>query len=178
VYQPITSEPTLEYAARVGHIGIFPARTGGVAAHWDRYAARAADHGRMLAPGQGRVLHANVHVGCTTAEALGTVRDGHDEYVKFLSPYGRFKHYRGGDVPFDFRPSVEETAESANMLIGSVAEVADRLGRYADELALGHLILFPDFPGLSREQIDDQLALLATEVLPAIGVDLTVQPNR
>ena len=178
VYQPITSEPTLEYAARVGHIGIFPARTGGVAAHWDRYAARAADHGRMLAPGQGRVLHANVHVGCTTAEALGTVRDGHDEYVKFLSPYGRFKHYRGGDVPFDFRPSVEETAESANMLIGSVAEVADRLGRYADELALGHLILFPDFPGLNREQIDDQLALLATEVLPAIGVDLTVQPNR
>ena len=63
------------------------------------------------------------------------------------------------------------------MLIGSYEEVADRLGEYRDELALAHLILFPDFPGLSRSQIDDQLEALATEVLPRIGVRLD-DPSR
>ena len=59
------------------------------------------------------------------------------------------------------------------MAIGSIEQVADQLGRFADRLDLRHLMLFPDFPGLSRAEMDEQMHLIATEVLPRIGVDLT-----
>jgi alkanesulfonate monooxygenase SsuD/methylene tetrahydromethanopterin reductase-like flavin-dependent oxidoreductase (luciferase family) len=59
------------------------------------------------------------------------------------------------------------------MAIGSVEEVADRLGRWQEALGLRHVALFPDLPGLDRNQVDEQLALLASEVLPRIGVELS-----
>lgn len=174
IYQPCTSPATLDYVARVGHIGIL---TSGplerVAASWDQFAERAAFHGRSLGPGEGRAYHTNVHVGRTTEAALASGRDGHDEYIKFLSPYGRFKHYKDGDVPFDFKPTIEETMAEETMAIGSIEQVADQLGRFADRLDIQQLLLFPDFPGLSREAIDEQMQLLAKEVLPRIGVDLS-----
>lgn len=173
IYQPATSPATIKYVAEVGHVGIL---TSGplsrVAESWDLFGELAAQAGRNLEPGEGRAYHVNVHVGRTTDEAIATGRNGHDEYVRFLSPYGRFKHYRGGEVPFDFKPSIEETIEAETMAIGSVEQVADFLGRFADRLDLRHLLLFPDFPGLTREQIDEQMHLLAEEVLPRIGVEL------
>ena len=126
--------------------------------------------GRELGPGEGRAYHVNIHVAGTTEAALTSGRDGHDEYVKFLSPYGRFKHYRGGEVPFDHRPPIEETMAEETMAIGSVEQVADQLGRFADRMGFQRLLLFPDFPGLTRAQIDEQMHLIADEVLPRIGV--------
>lgn len=172
IFQPATSPPTVEYIAKVGHTAIF---AGGpldrIAQSWDRFADLAAGHGRELAPGEGRALHLNSFVGRTTQEAFSQGRDGHDEFVKFLRPYGRFQHYRR-DAPFDHAPTAEETAEVGHMLIGSIEEVADRIGTIRDRLSLQHLLLFPDFPGLTRSQIDEQLALLAEEVLPRVGVHL------
>ncbi len=173
IFQPCTSPATIEYVARVGHVGLMASGPlERVATAWDHFAEIAAQHGRDLAPGEGRAYHTNVHVGRTTEEAIATGRNGHDEYVKFLSPYGRFKHYGGGDVAFDHRPSIEETMAEETMAIGSIEQVADYLGRFADRLDLNRLLLFPDFPGLSREQIDEQMHLLADEVLPRIGVTL------
>ena len=173
VYQPVTSPATFEYVAKQGHIAIVPGRSGDIAGLWDRFAELAASHGRHLGPGEGRALHVNVHVGRTTREAIERARRPHDEYIKFLSPYGRFKHYRGGDVPFDFKPSVEESSASGNMVIGSVEQAADLLGGLAERLSLRHLLLFPDFPGLTRDEIDEQMELLAGEVLPRMGVRLS-----
>ncbi|MFV2038675.1 MAG: hypothetical protein ACC660_00360 [Acidimicrobiales bacterium] len=124
-----------------------------------------------MEPGEGRALHINAFVGRTTREALDGGRDAHDEYVKFLRPYGRFRHYRP-DAAFDHAPSVEETAEVGHMLIGSIEEVADRIGMIRDRLALRHLLLYVDFPGLGRSQVDDQMAMLAQDVLPRLGVTL------
>ncbi len=173
IYQPVTSPATIDYAAAAGHVGIV---AGGpldrAAVTWERFAEVAAANGRPLGPGEGRAFHLNIHVGRTTADALRVGRDPHDEYVKFLAPYGRFKHYRDGEVPFDFQPSIEETMEAETMAIGSVEQVADLLGRAADQLDLQQLLLFPDFPGLRREEIDEQLHLIASEVLPRIGVQL------
>lgn len=178
IYQPVTSPATIEYAAGVGHVGIV---TGGplerAASVWDEFGAKAAAAGRELGPGEGRAYHVNIHVGPTTESAIETGRNGHDEYVKFLSPYGRFKHYRDGQVPFDFRPSIEDTIENDTMAIGSVEQVADRLGRFADRLDLKRMLLFPDFPGLTRAQIDEQMHLIAEEVLPRIGVTLVHDPG-
>jgi alkanesulfonate monooxygenase SsuD/methylene tetrahydromethanopterin reductase-like flavin-dependent oxidoreductase (luciferase family) len=174
IYQPVTSPPTMDYVARVGHQAIF---AGGpverVGAAWDLFADKVAGHGRTLSPGEGRAFHINVHVNRTTEAAIASGRAGHDEYVKFLSPYGRFKQYNGGNVPFDNCPTVEETMQEESMAIGSIEQVADLLGRLKDRLDLQHLLLFPDFPGLTREEMDEQMHLLAEEVLPRIGVTLT-----
>ena len=58
------------------------------------------------------------------------------------------------------------------MAIGSIEEVADMLGRYRDEVGVEHFVLFFDMPGLTREQMDEQLELTAAEVLPRLGIAL------
>jgi alkanesulfonate monooxygenase SsuD/methylene tetrahydromethanopterin reductase-like flavin-dependent oxidoreductase (luciferase family) len=118
-----------------------------------------------------------VHVAPTTEEAIARVRPGHDEYVKFLKPYGRFGRY-GEKMPFDYAPTLEETRAARAMAIGSVDDVVDVLGEFRDLLDLKHVLLFPEFPGLTREQISEQLVLLAEEVLPRLGIELAGAPAR
>ena len=177
VYQPVGSPATLSYSARQGHIGVFPLGVAGrTKTMWEQFATEAAGAGRVLGPGEGRCGQLMVHVGRTTADAIRTGRDGHDEYVKFLSQYGRFSHYRP-DAPFNYRPTLEDTREVGAMAIGSVEEVADSIGRWIELLDLKHLVLFPDYPGLTTEALDDQLHLLAEEVLPRVGIHLTKSPG-
>jgi alkanesulfonate monooxygenase SsuD/methylene tetrahydromethanopterin reductase-like flavin-dependent oxidoreductase (luciferase family) len=119
-----------------------------------------------------------VHVGPTTEAAIDRARPGHDEYVKFLAPYGRFGLYDGEDLPFDYAPTLEETRAARAMAIGSVDDVVDVLGEYRDKLDLQHVLLFPEFPGLTREEVDEQLVLLAEEVMPRLGVELAATAAR
>ena len=90
-----------------------------------------------------------------------------------LEPGSLIRYHYRLDAPFDHAPTVEETADVGHMLIGSIEEVADRIGTIRDRLALRHLLLFLDFPGLDRAAIDEQMALLAEEVLPRLGIELT-----
>jgi alkanesulfonate monooxygenase SsuD/methylene tetrahydromethanopterin reductase-like flavin-dependent oxidoreductase (luciferase family) len=175
IFQPVSSPATLVYVAQHQHVGVFalgsPAMTQTA---WDLFADEAAKVGRDLAPGDGRCLQLMVHAGRSTAEAIQRARPGHDEFVKFLSPYGRFTRFKPG-VPFDYRPTIEETRAVDAMAIGSVEEVADTIGRWADRLDLKHLVLYPELPGLSQAEIDEQLHLFAEEVLPRIGVQLPTE---
>ena len=173
IYQPITSPDTLRYAAASGHRGVFwhqhPRR---LQQRWEQFASAAAAAGRPLQPGEDRVLVLNVHAGRTTAEAIERVRPAHDEFCRFLAPYGRFRGFFGDDgpeVPFDFQPSVEDSRATGQMAIGSISEVIDTIGRYQSTLSLQHLVVFPEFPGLTREEVDEQLHLVAEEILPALG---------
>ena len=93
--------------------------------------------------------------------------------MKFLSPYGRFR-FLAEDAPFDYRPTLEQTRVDGVWAIGSYEEVADHLGRWIDLLDLRHLVLFPELPGLGRERVDEQMHVLAEEVLPRVGVSLLV----
>jgi hypothetical protein len=109
--------------------------------------------------------------------AVGWVRfrEAHDEFCRFLAPYGRFGGYRmpGGDpVPFGFQPTLEDTLRQDVMAFGSVDDVVDTIGRYQELLGVEYLTFFLEFPGLTREQIDEQLELMAGEVLPRLGVQL------
>ncbi len=172
IFQPITSPPTLVYAARSGHNGVFA--LGGpayVKGNWDRFGDEAAAAGRELGPGEGRCLQLIFHAGATTSDALRTATPGFDEHVRFLSQYGRFRNIEPGAL-FGFAPSVDDARRTGAMAIGSVEEVADVIGRWTEALSLRHLALFPDLPGLSREQVDEQLHLMADEVLPRVGVGL------
>lgn len=170
IYQPITSPDTAAYAPAVGHKGVYwQLHPKVVKKKWDHYAEVAAAAGREVAPGKDRALVLNVHVGRTREAAIESARDGFDEFVRFLAPYGRFRSYADPDgepAPFDYRPTVEEAVAARVVAIGSVDDVVEAVGLYKEELDLEHLVIFPDFPGLAREQMDEQLHLMAEEVLP------------
>ena len=174
IYQPVTSPDTLEYAPRQRHLAVVPASPPAYAkARWDRFGEVAAEVGWELGPGGGRCLAVNCHVGRTSQEARESVRGPHDEWIKFLAPYGRFKSYStpdGSPTPFDFRPTVEDSIDQKVMLIGSVEEVAQQLGEWRDLLALQHVVLFFDMPGLTTEAMDEQLTRFAEEVAPRLGI--------
>jgi alkanesulfonate monooxygenase SsuD/methylene tetrahydromethanopterin reductase-like flavin-dependent oxidoreductase (luciferase family) len=176
VWQAVTSPPTLDYAARVGHHAVMPARgIEGTRSWWNSFGEKAAAAGWNIGRSAGRCLAINIHVGMTTAEAREGGRNAHDEWIKFLSPYGRFKHYAmadGSATPFNHMPSLEDSVAQDMMAIGSVEEVADILGRYRDEVGVEHFVLFFDMPGLTRAQMDHQLELTASEVLPRLGITL------
>lgn len=172
IYQPVGSPRTLTYVAQQGYIGLFAlASPQKMRRSWEAFAREAAEVGRHLGPGEGRCMQLMVHVGETTGEACARVRDGHDEYVKFLAPYGRFTQY-GDDLPFDHAPTLEQTRASRAMAIGSVDEVVEVIAEFQRELDLRHVLLFPEFPGLTRDEIDEQMTVLAQEVLPRVGVHL------
>jgi alkanesulfonate monooxygenase SsuD/methylene tetrahydromethanopterin reductase-like flavin-dependent oxidoreductase (luciferase family) len=178
IFQPVGSPRTLTYVAQEGYTGVFalapPDRTK---VRWDQFAEEAAAAGRVLGPGEGRALQLMVHVAPTSEQAIARARPGHDEYVKFLSPYGRFAQF-GDDLPFDYTPTLEETRACRAMAIGSVEDVVEVLGEFRDALDLQHVLLFPDFPGLTRAEMDEQLVLLAEEVMPRLGVQLTAAGAR
>jgi alkanesulfonate monooxygenase SsuD/methylene tetrahydromethanopterin reductase-like flavin-dependent oxidoreductase (luciferase family) len=172
IFQPVGSPRTLSYVAQQGFHGVFalasPQRTK---VAWDLFASEAAKVGRVLAPGEGRAIQLMVHVAPTTEEAVARARPGHDEYVKFLAPYGRFGQY-GPDLPFAYAPTLEQTRAARAMAIGSVDEVVEVLAEFRELLDLQHVLLFPELPGLTPAEIDEQLVLLATEVMPRLGVEL------
>ena len=173
IFQPISSPDTLEYAPAVGHKGVFwLGAPASLAAKWARYGEIAAAHGRALRPGEDRALVLNTFVGRTREAAFAAVRDGHDEFVRFLAPYGRFTSYLEDDgvtrKPFGYAPPLEESVRQRIMAVGSVDDVVDTIGAYVEELGLEHLVIFPEFPGLSRAQVDEQLHLVAGEVLPRV----------
>ena len=176
IWQAVTSPKTLEYCARVRHHAVIPARGPDATKQWwEDFGEQAASHGWELAAGEARCLAINVHVGRTHDDAVRTGRDPHDEWIKFLSPYGRFRAYAmpdGSPTPFDHKPPLEDTIAQQMMAIGSVDEVAGTLADYRDLLGCEHFVLFFDMPGLTREQMDEQLELTATEVLPRLGIAL------
>jgi alkanesulfonate monooxygenase SsuD/methylene tetrahydromethanopterin reductase-like flavin-dependent oxidoreductase (luciferase family) len=181
VYQPVTSPETIEYVPRAGHKAVYWLQhPESLQQKWDRYEVLRAETGRPVARrGADRCLVFNIHVGRTREEAIAQGRAGHDEFTKFLAPYGRFSSYRTPDaakVPFGFQPTLEDSNAQRIMAIGSIDDVVDVLGFYRDLVGLEHLCIFFDLPGLTREQIDEQLHLVAEEVMPRLGEAMERRP--
>jgi hypothetical protein len=96
-----------------------------------------------------------------------------------LSPYGRFSSYRNADgskVPYDFCPTVEDSIAQKIMAIGSVDDVVDTVGFWKELLDLKHLCIFFDFPGISRDEMNEQMQLFAEEVMPRLGETMERRP--
>jgi alkanesulfonate monooxygenase SsuD/methylene tetrahydromethanopterin reductase-like flavin-dependent oxidoreductase (luciferase family) len=180
IFQPVTSPETIEYVPRAGHKAIYWLQNADSQKQkWDRYAAIREDMGQPVGPGEDRALVLNVHVGKTREAAMRRGKPGHDEFCKFLAPYGRFSSYRmpdGSKVPFDYCPTVQESIDQKIQAIGSVADVVDTIGYWRDMLDLKHLVIFFDFPGISREEMKEQMHLIAEEVMPQLGETMDRRP--
>jgi alkanesulfonate monooxygenase SsuD/methylene tetrahydromethanopterin reductase-like flavin-dependent oxidoreductase (luciferase family) len=180
IYQPISSPETIEYVPRAGHKAVYwLSNAESQKQKWDRYAEIRDEIGRPVAPGEDRCLVLNLHVGRTREEAMRKGKPGHDEFVKFLAPYGRFNSYRnpdGSKVAFDHMPTVEESNEQKIQIVGSIDDAVDAIGFWRDLLDLKHICFFFDFPGLTREEMAEQMHLVAEEVFPRLGEPIERRP--
>lgn len=180
IYQPVTSPETIEYVPRAGHKAVYWLQNAASQKQkWDRYAEIREEMGSPVGPGEDRCLVLNIHVGRTREEAMRKGRPGHDEFCKFLSPYGRFSSYRNADgskVAFDHCPTLEESVDQKIQLVGSVDDIVDGVGFWRDLLDLKHLCVFFDFPGVSRDEMNEQLYLFGNEVMPRLGETMERRP--
>jgi alkanesulfonate monooxygenase SsuD/methylene tetrahydromethanopterin reductase-like flavin-dependent oxidoreductase (luciferase family) len=174
-WQAVTSPPTLEAVPQKGFGGVFWLKNHRFTQQWwERFAERYAEsQGRELAPGEKRMLVLNVRVEDSHERAWATARAGHDEFWKFLGPYGWSRGYMGPDgrpAPAGLIPTLEESVENRTWVIGTPEEVAEGIDAYRRQLGgLGDVCLFPNFPGDPYAQTEEQLARYAEQVRPLLG---------
>ena len=172
-WQAVTSPPTLEQVPRQGWGGVFwNSHHSVVETRWKRFAeVYASAHGRGLERGELRQLVLNVRVEDTYEQALDSARDGHDEFWKFLGPYGWSRGYLDDDgqpVKPGLIPTLERSIGQKTWLVGTAEQVAETIAWYDERLGLENLLLFPAMPGDDYGLIAEQLHRIAGEVLPML----------
>ncbi len=172
-WQAVTSPPTLEAVPRKGLGGVFWLKHHRfIREWWERFAELHHQHrGTELSPGEKRMLVLNVRIGDTHEEAWRSARPGHDEFWKFLGPYGWSRGYMEADgqpAPPGLIPTLEESIENRTWIVGTPDEVAEGIAGYRDELGLTELCLFPNFPGDSYDVTEEQLQRYAEQVRPLL----------
>jgi alkanesulfonate monooxygenase SsuD/methylene tetrahydromethanopterin reductase-like flavin-dependent oxidoreductase (luciferase family) len=140
---------------------------------WDKYGELYEEHhAERLGAGDKRMLVISVRVGDSREEAMAAVRPGHDEFWKFLGPYGWSRGYMGVDgapAAPGLIPTLEESIDNKTWLVGTAADVAEGLGYYRDILGgLDNLTIFPNMPGDRYADSDEQMVRFAEEVLPLL----------
>ncbi|WP_227462375.1 LLM class flavin-dependent oxidoreductase [Desertimonas flava] len=174
IWQAVTSPPTLDYVPVVGHGAVFwNQHYSFIKRFWDTYGERyaAAHDGAELAPSDKRMLVISVRVEDTHEEAVRTATPGHDEFWKFLGPYGWSRGYRGPDgkpAPAGLIPTLEESIEQKTILLGTPADVAEGVQFYRDLLGVEHLTIFPHLIGDPYAKAEEQMTRFMTEVLPLL----------
>lgn len=174
IWQAVTSPPTLQYVPRAGHGAVFwNQHHSFIRRWWDEYAELwEGYHGAPLEAGRNRMLVLNVRVDDTHEAAWSRARPGHDEFWKFLGPYGWSRGYRGEDgkpAPAGLIPTLEQSVEQRSWLVGTAEEVAEGIQFHRDALGLEDLTLFPNFCGDPYAETEEQLARIAEEVLPLVA---------
>jgi alkanesulfonate monooxygenase SsuD/methylene tetrahydromethanopterin reductase-like flavin-dependent oxidoreductase (luciferase family) len=176
IWQAVTSPPTLEYVPVVGHGAVFwNQHYSFIQRFWDTYGERyaAAHDGHELRRGDKRMLVVSVRVEDTYELAKETATAGHDEFWKFLGPYGWSRGYRGPDgkpVPPGLIPTLDESIEQKTILLGTPADVAAEVQFFVDLLGLEHLTIFPHLIGDPYAKADEQMARFTEEVLPLVSL--------
>ncbi|MFN0028157.1 MAG: LLM class flavin-dependent oxidoreductase [Acidimicrobiales bacterium] len=173
-WQAITSPPSLEAVPKRGFGGVFWLKSHTfIKQWWDRYAeVFEAAHGAVLAPGEKRMLVLNIRIEDSFEQALTSARPGHDEFWKFLGPYGWSRGYQDADgkpVAAGLIPSLEDSLRNRTWIVGNPQQVAEGIDHYRQELGLQELCLFPNFSGDSYAKTDEQLTRYAEEVRPLLG---------
>jgi alkanesulfonate monooxygenase SsuD/methylene tetrahydromethanopterin reductase-like flavin-dependent oxidoreductase (luciferase family) len=173
-WQAITSPPTLETVPRKGYGGVFWLKHFSFAKQfWDRYAELHDEtFGGSLAPGAKRTLVLTPWIADTKEQAMAEVRDGHDEFWKFLGPYGWSRGYMGPDgkpsAP-GLIPTLEESMANKTWLVGTADDVIEGIEFYKEHLGgLDNLIIFPNMPGDDYSVTAEQLTRFAEDVMPKI----------
>ena len=173
-WQAITSPPTLEQTPKRGWGGVFwNNHPSFLAERWERFAeVYEESHGRALARGEKRMLVLCTRVADTRERAVEELRPGHDEFWKFLGPYGWSKGYMGQDgkpAAAGLVPTLEESLDQRIFLAGSPEGLAESIAWYQELVGVEDLLLFPGMPGDPYDVVEAQMERLANEVLPLLA---------
>ena len=179
IWQAVTSPPTLDYVPRKGYGGVMWLKNHKfLTENWHRFAEIWEEaHGVALAPGAHRTLVLNTCIADSREEAIDMVRPGHDEFWKFLGPYGWSRGYKGADgkpAPGGLIPSLEESLDNKVWAVGTPEDVAAEIDQWDERLGgLANVVFFPAMLGDPYSRVEDQMTRLAEEVLPLVGKSST-----
>jgi alkanesulfonate monooxygenase SsuD/methylene tetrahydromethanopterin reductase-like flavin-dependent oxidoreductase (luciferase family) len=174
IWQAISSPGSLAEVPTRGFGGVFWLVSRSLLqARWERYAeVYAAAHGGPPEPGEKRMVVLNTYVGDTHEDAMERARPGHDEFWRFLGPYGWTRAYLGpggGPPPAGWVPTLEDSVEQGVWAVGTAEEVAAAILRLRDDLGgLADLTIFPTGPGESYDATEEQLRRFARDVRPLL----------
>ena len=173
IWQAVTSPPTLDYVPVVGHGAVFwNQHYSFIKRFWDKYGETyERTHGTALAPHEKRMLVVATRVEDTYEKARETALPGHDEFWKFLGPYGWSRGYMGEDgkpAKPGLIPTLDDSIENKTILLGSPEQVAEGIQFYRELLGVEHLTIFPHFLGDSYKKADEQMARFIEEVMPLV----------
>ncbi len=173
IWQGVTSPPTLEAVPRRGFGGVMWLQHHSfIRQRWERFAELwEAAHGTPLEAGAKRNLVLNVRIADSYEEAVASARPGHDEFWKFLGPYGWSRGYMGADgkpAAPGLIPTLEESLENKVWIVGTAEQVAEGIAGYTAELGLTDLTIFPHFPGDTYDFTIEQLHRFGQDVAPLI----------
>ena len=173
IWQAVTSPPTLDYVPVVGHVAVFwNQHYSFIKRFWDKYGETyERTHGIALAPHEKRMLVVATRVEDTYEKARQTALPGHDEFWKFLGPYGWSRGYMGEDgkpAKPGLIPTLDESIENKTILLGNAEQVAEGIRFYRDLLGVEHLTIFPHFLGDSYKKAGEQMARFIEEVVPLV----------
>jgi alkanesulfonate monooxygenase SsuD/methylene tetrahydromethanopterin reductase-like flavin-dependent oxidoreductase (luciferase family) len=174
IWQAVTSPPTLGYVPVVGHGAVFwNQHYSFIKRFWDTYGEKYTEaHGVELAAHEKRMLVISVRIEDTYEKALETATPGHDEFWKFLGPYGWSRGYMGDDgkpAKPGLIPSLQESIDNKTILLGTPQQVAEGVQFYKDLLGLDYLTIFPHLIGDSYKKADEQMARFMEEVVPLVN---------
>jgi alkanesulfonate monooxygenase SsuD/methylene tetrahydromethanopterin reductase-like flavin-dependent oxidoreductase (luciferase family) len=171
IWQPVTSPPTAQYVARERHKAVFWYQNRAMLKRgWQQYGELVERfHGVRLRRGEDRQSVLNVVLADSHEQALERARPGHDEFWKFLGPYGWSKAYAdesGKPWAYGRIPTLEESIAQGAWLVGTADEVGAQVAELQHDLGLEYLSIFPHFPGMVREQAIEQIERFAHDVMP------------
>lgn len=172
IYQAVISEPTYHFAAKEGHIGVFPlGHRASFAPKWQRFGELVEQYQDRPVNGGDRVVVVQVHIGDTREQAFERFRPAHDERNRFLGAQRPLSGYLDEDgKPFGFGrlPTLEESVEQSSWFVGTAEQVRDALVDVITTHGIEQLVVEIPFAGMSKSLSEEQIAAFATEVRPAL----------
>jgi alkanesulfonate monooxygenase SsuD/methylene tetrahydromethanopterin reductase-like flavin-dependent oxidoreductase (luciferase family) len=173
IWQAVTSPPTVEYVPVVGHGAVFwNQHPDFIKRMWDRYGeVYETHHGSGLLPSEKRMLVVSIRIEDSHEAAVTSARNGHDEFWKFLGPYGWSRGYKGPDgkpAAPGLIPTLEESIEQRTILVGSPEEVAGGVDYFRQLLGVENVTIFPHLIGDPYQKAFEQMGRFTTEVIPLL----------
>src|SRR5260370_21599526 len=108
-------------------------------------------HGVRLRRGEDRQSVLNMVLADSHEQALERARPGHDEFWKFLGPYGWSKSYAdesGKPWAYGRIPTLEDSIAPGALLVGTADQVGQQVVGLHRDLALQYPRISPHFPRL------------------------------